>query len=707
MNDRITQLIIFISLLNLVISNLKLNQTKNIDDNKISISTKVNQETKIPYISNIFKENSKTNMDLIFDIGSNYNIFPTNNFRKNCNLEKKEMAVSDLNISTVCSENIFYKHKQEYLIPINDLYFIPSNIEENLNGEKIQKNYMNNNLIGFSKKIPKEYNFLLKFQNHFKLTEESFMLEYIKTSNSIETKIIIGNLSEIFLKQNYSWNEIKLTEIPGKEYKWSSFINNIFFGNIFEDFKTDKGYNSIKLNKPHINIPNMNIIFESIYNKIIIPDKFRKDFIYNIKRIKNHQCKEECDEISCKIICSEKDIHFFPIIHFIISNNIDIYFKNYDLFFFDFFQNKYISLIEFSKEVNYFIFGIPFFQKYKAYFNRNKNIMLINSKSNNQLVSFIPEQSTCSYVNYGNEIFSKCNFLIENNNKFKDNYFDISLLNKYSFIFSQSTKQESEKIFLGNKNEKKKSEIKLSIIIATYNRKKQIKALCESIKKQSFKNFEVIIIDDDSSKDTKQELLNIQKKDKRFKIFFKKHTGFPSEGRNYGIDLSKGEYIYFSDDDDLLTNSFSKIFEKCVSTNYPICQFGANYLDSKNRKIIGVAATEGVFKNNQLGKIHKWNVIWNKIFKKSILKNVKFYDISREDSYFMIEIFDKLPTVFCMKDIGYNHFIKNEKSLWQIQNKDPKRKKKEKQFVEEVFTVNANLKTNIAKELLRNMEYYV
>jgi hypothetical protein len=73
----------------------------------------------------------------------------------------------------------------------------------------------------------------------------------------------------------------------------------------------------------------------------------------------------------------------------------------------------------------------------------------------------------------------------------------------------------------------------------------------------------------------------------------------------------------------------------------------------------------------------------------------------------MIEIFDKLPTVFCMKDIGYNHFIKNEKSLWQIQNKDPKRKKKEKQFVEEVFTVNANLKTNIAKELLRNMEYYV
>ena len=108
---------------------------------------------------------------------------------------------------------------------------------------------MNNSLIGFSKKIPKEYNFLLKLQNQFKnrISEESFILDY-KTSKSIEAEIIIGNLSEIILKQNYSWNEIKLTEIPGKEYKWSSFINNIFFGHVFDDFKNDKGYNTIKLN---------------------------------------------------------------------------------------------------------------------------------------------------------------------------------------------------------------------------------------------------------------------------------------------------------------------------------------------------------------------------------------------------------------------------------------------------------------------------
>ena len=53
-----------------------------------------------------------------------------------------------------------------------------------------------------------------------------------------------------------------------------------------------------------------------------------------------------------------------------------------------------------------------------------------------------------------------------------------------------------------------------------------------------------------------------------------------------------------------------------------------------------------------------------KFLRKRILKNVKFYAISREDSYFMIEIFDKLPTIFCMKDIGNDHFINNVKSLW-------------------------------------------
>ena len=109
-----------------------------------------------------------------------------------------------------------------------------------------------------------------------------------------------------------------------------------------------------------------------------------------------------------------------------------------------------------------------------------------------------------------------------------------------------------------------------------------------------------------------------------------------------------------------------------------ICQFDANYIDSKNEKILHVIYAEGVFQNDHLSKIPKWNVVWNKFYKKSILKNVKFYDISREDSYFMIEIFDKLPTVFCMKDIGYDHFINNDKSLWQKQSWAPKRKKRTK-----------------------------
>ena len=49
---------------------------------------------------------------------------------------KKKITISNLNISTICSENIFYKHNQEYLIKINDLYYIPSNIKENVKRKK-------------------------------------------------------------------------------------------------------------------------------------------------------------------------------------------------------------------------------------------------------------------------------------------------------------------------------------------------------------------------------------------------------------------------------------------------------------------------------------------------------------------------------------------------------------------------------------------
>lgn len=88
----------------------------------------------------------------------------------------------------------------------------------------------------------------------------------------------------------------------------------------------------------------------------------------------------------------------------------------------------------------------------------------------------------------------------------------------------------------------------VSVIIPTYNREKTLMKSINSVLTQSYKNFELIIVDDNSIDSTESLILNIQ--DKRVR-YIKNNTNLgPSEARNVGIKNSKGNYIAFHDSDD-------------------------------------------------------------------------------------------------------------------------------------------------------------
>ncbi|MCH4551237.1 glycosyltransferase family 2 protein [Aestuariibaculum lutulentum] len=94
---------------------------------------------------------------------------------------------------------------------------------------------------------------------------------------------------------------------------------------------------------------------------------------------------------------------------------------------------------------------------------------------------------------------------------------------------------------------------KVSIIMATYNRSGYILESLESIKNQTFKDWECWIVDDGSTDDTHKVLRPILDKDHRFKYILRTSDyvkGLPG-ARNYGLDLAKGDYIIFFDDDDI------------------------------------------------------------------------------------------------------------------------------------------------------------
>ena len=92
---------------------------------------------------------------------------------------------------------------------------------------------------------------------------------------------------------------------------------------------------------------------------------------------------------------------------------------------------------------------------------------------------------------------------------------------------------------------------KVTVIIPVYNAEKYLADTLRSILSQTFTNFEVICIDDGSTDKSADILSMYEKKDKRIKVVKQENKGV-IVARNNAVKLSKGEFIYFLDSDDVI-----------------------------------------------------------------------------------------------------------------------------------------------------------
>jgi len=90
-----------------------------------------------------------------------------------------------------------------------------------------------------------------------------------------------------------------------------------------------------------------------------------------------------------------------------------------------------------------------------------------------------------------------------------------------------------------------------SVVLPTYNRRDVVQRALQSVLKQSFSDFEVLIIDDGSTDDTKDVLAGYVEKDARVKYHWQENSGKPAGSRNTGLKLAKGDWIAFLDSDDI------------------------------------------------------------------------------------------------------------------------------------------------------------
>lgn len=191
----------------------------------------------------------------------------------------------------------------------------------------------------------------------------------------------------------------------------------------------------------------------------------------------------------------------------------------------------------------------------------------------------------------------------------------------------------------------------VSIIVPAHNSGKYIIKCLASLHKQSYKNIEIIIINDGSTDQTQTVAEDFIKKDARFLLINQKNTGV-SSARNMGINISKGKYLIFVDSDDYVTPDYVEtllIFIKqgnneLACADYYKVENDIVYNQSKNTKKVDIFSRADAI--NLLHNGHYFQgYLWNKIFLKRIITQNR---ISFDPE---IKIWEDM--LFCLKYLTY------------------------------------------------------
>ncbi len=196
---------------------------------------------------------------------------------------------------------------------------------------------------------------------------------------------------------------------------------------------------------------------------------------------------------------------------------------------------------------------------------------------------------------------------------------------------------------------------KISIIIPVYNVEKYLNRCLDSIINQTFKDLEIICIDDGSTDTSSKILEEYASKDTRIKVIHQKNSGL-SAVRNKGIALASGEYISFIDSDDWIDlNFYERLYSSAKKYDADIAAAGIIRLNQHRQKFYLKFSEEKTYTNTdekfKICDIPDVNYVWNKIYKLEKIKNCKLNFIEGivyEDLIYtpqVIYYLDKLVTV--------------------------------------------------------------
>lgn len=240
---------------------------------------------------------------------------------------------------------------------------------------------------------------------------------------------------------------------------------------------------------------------------------------------------------------------------------------------------------------------------------------------------------------------------------------------------------------------------KFSIVIPIYNSEEYLEKCLDSIVKQTYTNYEVIIICDKCSDNSEIIVDKYVKKYKWTKIY-EENTGL-SKARNIGISKSTGDYLVFLDGDDYLENDYLEVINNNLEDKPNILRIQVRdiYKDSfVNYNEVAFDTTNGIEAFNKIIQYHYIENAWAYIYNRCFWNKNKFKYMENciaEDYGLTPLIIAKADKIKSISYIGYN-YVKRENSLMNTIDYNKKIKKMDDMLKQADYLHNEfkNIKNN-------------
>ncbi len=208
----------------------------------------------------------------------------------------------------------------------------------------------------------------------------------------------------------------------------------------------------------------------------------------------------------------------------------------------------------------------------------------------------------------------------------------------------------------------------ISIIIPVYNTLNYLPELLDSIMVQTYKNFEVIIVDDGSTDGSLEYLLDFMQDKNLITLYTQEHKG-AAAARNFGVSISKGDFVLFVDSDDELPKEALEILISTTKENEADITIGvtkrkrANEFSFIQSHVENFLTKDGTYTlQNQPGLVYALGPC-GKIFKRELIKELTFPEhlVYGEDQLFVLEAYAKSRRINIVSKTVYHYKLRYTK----------------------------------------------